>query len=247
MFRIHHASLAVVFCLNIGIANAGDKVQTIPATGLNIEGSVSNNEPTVVAKPGDLRTKTYQVKLTGGKAYVVEMNSQQFDTYLVVQDNDGKTIAEDDDSGGGLNSRLLLTPTKDGVFKIHAAALGGNGNFLLKVKEAAAASDPKKVYDPAKGIVALEGNISNDTKAIVYQVKLEKGMRYQIDLMSRTFDAFLTLNDVDGKKIAEDDDGGIGLNSRIVIEAETSGTYRIIASSLGMTGRGSFQLTIEKK
>ncbi len=247
MFRVHRPILAIAFCLNVGIANAGDKVQTVPATGLTINGSLSSDDPTVVAKPSDLRAKSYQVKLAGGKAYVIEMNSKQFDPYLVVQDADGKTIAEDDDGGGALNSRLLLTPAKDTVFKIHAAALTGVGSFVLKVKEAAAASDPKKVYDPAKAVVTLDGNITNENRVIFYQVKLEKGATYQIDLMSKMFDSFLTINDMDGKKIADDDDGGDGFNSRIVIEAESSGTYRIIASSLGMMGRGSFRLTIEKK
>jgi Ca2+-binding EF-hand superfamily protein len=77
----------------------------------------------------------------------------------------------------------------------------------------------------------------------ILTVKLEAGKTYQIDHMSNAFDAYLYLEDPAGELLAEDDDSGGGLNSRITHRAATTGTYHIIATSLG--GRpGAFSLSV---
>ena len=73
-------------------------------------------------------------------------------------------------------------------------------------------------------------------------VKLEAGKSYQFDHMSKAFDAYLYLEDPDGQLLAEDDDSGGGLDSRIVYRPATTGTYRVIAASLG-GGTGVFSLS----
>jgi WD40 repeat protein len=80
----------------------------------------------------------------------------------------------------------------------------------------------------------------------VYTVQLEKGRVYQIDLRSKTFDAYLRLEGADRKELARDDDGGGGLNARIVFHCRETGTYRIIATSFD--GRvGDFALTVQSQ
>ena len=54
------------------------------------------------------------------------------------------------------------------------------------------------------------------------------------------------LSDATGKKWAEDDDGGGGLNARIVFRAEQAGTFRIHATSFN-GGVGAFTLTVREK
>ena len=61
---------------------------------------------------------------------------KELDPFLVLQNAGGKTLAFDDDSGGGLNSKLTHKIDKDGDYKVYAAALGGTGNFTLKIIEA---------------------------------------------------------------------------------------------------------------
>jgi Ca2+-binding EF-hand superfamily protein len=77
----------------------------------------------------------------------------------------------------------------------------------------------------------------------VFAVKLEAGSIYQFDHMSRAFDAYLYLADPDGQVLAQDDDGGGNLNSRIVYRAAQRGTYFLIATSLGGNGLGPFALS----
>jgi hypothetical protein len=46
-------------------------------------------------------------------------------------------VAEDDDSGGNRNARIVYRCTQDGEYRIYATCLGGNtaGAFQLTVRE----------------------------------------------------------------------------------------------------------------
>ncbi len=72
----------------------------------------------------------------------------------------------------------------------------------------------------------------------ILSVKLEEGKTYQFDHMSGAFDPYLYLEDSHGDLLAENDDGGEGLNSRIVYRAKRTATYRLIATSLGTARSG---------
>jgi hypothetical protein len=111
------------------------------------------------------------------------------------------------------------------------------GLVLLVPLPAAWSQESKK--DDDKGL-KVEGKLSPDdpkdkvqTKSPhqVHTLKMKQGQTYQIDLMSRAFDAFLRLEDESGKELASDDDGGGGLNSRIFFKAPRDGSYRLIATS----------------
>jgi Ca2+-binding EF-hand superfamily protein len=80
--------------------------------------------------------------------------------------------------------------------------------------------------------------------AKIFTVQLERDTTYQIDHRSRAFDAYLYLEDSQGNVLAEDDDGGGNLNSRIVGQVGKSGTYRLIATSLNGAGAGAFSLSV---
>ncbi len=111
--------------------------------------------------------------------------------------------------------------------------------LVLLVPLPAAWSDESK-KDDDKGL-KVEGKLSPDdskdkvmTKSPhqVHTMKMKKGQTYQIDLMSRAFDAFLRVEDESGKQLAVDDDSGGGLNARIYFKVPKDGTYRLIATSV---------------
>src|SRR5262249_13092007 len=81
--------------------------------GLKLQGKLDGKTTTLV----------YEVKLTAGKTYVIDMVSpdqKALDPYLVLQDADGKRLAEDDDSGGGLNARTPARAARDGLHRLSA-------------------------------------------------------------------------------------------------------------------------------
>jgi hypothetical protein len=86
--------------------------------------------------------KPFTVQLVKGKTYVIDLQSNEMDSYLFLYDPNGIRVAEDDDSGGGftgLDSRIHYTPNQTGNFVVSASVLGGvNGggaNFTLTVRE----------------------------------------------------------------------------------------------------------------
>jgi serine protease Do len=81
--------------------------------------------------------KVYEIKLSGGKTYQIDMVSRDLDSYLVLESADGKVLDRDDDSGGMLNARITFACPKDAIYRVTTTTLRPNttGNFTLSVQE----------------------------------------------------------------------------------------------------------------
>lgn len=87
-----------------------------------------------------------------------------------------------------------------------------------------------------------------------YEVKLESGVKYVIDLKSSAFDAYLRLEDAQGIQVAYNDDvtyvedgkvkTGWNRDSRIIYTPTQSGTFRVIATTFTNDGTGPFTLKV---
>ena len=76
-----------------------------------------------------------------------------------------------------------------------------------------------------------------------FLIGVEESGVYHIDLRSYFFDAYIVLRDGEGKVVAEDDDGGIGLHARIVAELAPEVSYFLEACALHGQ-RGAFELSL---
>jgi hypothetical protein len=81
----------------------------------------------------------YQVRLKAGVTYIIDMVSpdeKALDPYLYLRDAKDNPLAEDDDSAGGLNARIIYCALADGVYRIRATAYNGaaHGEFRLSVR-----------------------------------------------------------------------------------------------------------------
>ena len=88
--------------------------------------------------------KVHEVKLIASVTYTIEMKSTDLDSYLILEDANAKQLAEDDDSGGDLNAKIVFTPAADGVYRIIATAFDSEttGNYTLTVRKQA--TSPKR-------------------------------------------------------------------------------------------------------
>ena len=66
-------------------------------------------------------------------------------------------------------------------------------------------------------------------------------------MTSTAFDAYLRLEDADGKQLAEDDDGGEDQNARLRFQAPKTGTYRIIATTFAANEFGAYIFMIREE
>jgi hypothetical protein len=98
-------------------------------------------------KNKDRYFKTHKVQLNRGSPYTIEMESQAFDTFLVLLDEKGQFLAENDDivPGDTRRSRIDFTPKEDGTFIVVATSFGvqQTGAYTLTVQRYGAAPEPK--------------------------------------------------------------------------------------------------------
>ncbi|HZZ82376.1 MAG TPA: trypsin-like peptidase domain-containing protein [Gemmataceae bacterium] len=80
----------------------------------------------------------------------------------------------------------------------------------------------------------------------VHEFQMKAGKTYTLDLMSEDFDSFLRIEDESKAKLADDDDGGGFLNSRIVFTPKEDGTYRMVVTSFDGGQTGVYRLTIRE-
>ncbi len=80
--------------------------------------------------------KMEEVQLMGGNTYVIEMNADKLDAYLILEDTKGKVLAEDDDSGGKDNARIVFHAPNDGPYRIIATTFNPEetGDYTLIVR-----------------------------------------------------------------------------------------------------------------
>jgi WD40 repeat protein len=82
--------------------------------------------------------------------------------------------------------------------------------------------------------------------ARTYTIHFQAGKTYQIDMVSNQIDPYLRLEDVAGRQLAEDDDGGGFPNARISFSCRQTGNYRIVCTTFDPNQVGAFALTVRE-
>lgn len=79
--------------------------------------------------------RIHEVNLKAGQAYVIDLTSNRFDTYLFLEDSSGRVLARNDDGGVGTNSRIIFTPTRNGTYRLVVTTyrMGALGAYRLRV------------------------------------------------------------------------------------------------------------------
>ncbi|MEI7684696.1 MAG: PPC domain-containing protein, partial [Planctomycetota bacterium] len=113
-----------------------------------------------------------------------------------------------------------------------------------------AAQEPPKATKPL--VLTIPGQIlAADAKDAVRQmpckihiVNLEKGKSYLVDMTSSDLDSYLRIEDSQGARLDQDDDGGGNLNARIRFTPTKDDAYQIIATTFA-GGEGAYTLTVK--
>jgi hypothetical protein len=116
-----------------------------------------------------------------------------------------------------------------------AVALGGDGAFQH--------NNTLTPTDPRLPISSRLGN----KQYKLYTLPMEQGKTYQIHMASNQFDSYLILLNPRNQFLVSDDDGGGNLNAHILYTATESGTFKVLATSLGGSVQGNFTLTVRRQ
>jgi hypothetical protein len=127
----------------LAAGQAGGKEEVV----LKVEGKLTKMDPR--DKKTNSGSQVHMVNMKAGYLYTIDMVSNQLDSFLRLEDKDGKQLDEDDDSGGMLNARLLFNCSKDGDYKVICTALGdeGGGAYNLTVKKSLSTVKTKTAHD----------------------------------------------------------------------------------------------------
>jgi thiol-disulfide isomerase/thioredoxin len=133
------------------LANAGEKKET--AKEVRIEGELTKADARDKIQQQSYH-KVHTCKQAAGKIYRIDLIglNKGFDAYLRLEDPSGTLLAEDDDGGGNLNSRIYHKAEKDGAYRLIATTAEPNqtGKYVLVIAEI----NPADIFKAEKQLVA---------------------------------------------------------------------------------------------
>lgn len=97
---------------------------------------------------------------TAGQELVIDMKSEDFDSYLYLYDEYHRLLRLDDNSGGGHHAHLRYTPVRDGDLYVEATSFEDNklGNYSLSLM---LASSDTPINIPIEAITSLQNPLEN--------------------------------------------------------------------------------------
>ena len=187
---------------------------------------------------------------SAGDAVVIALTSADFDPFLELE-IEGEVVAVNDDGGEGLSSLLdfVLPVSAEYLVRVRSFNNTGSGSYAIMLDDVTPPIAMQAAVDTSG---TREAAIANAGEIHLHPLTVAGLSQVQIDLASTEFDAFLTLfagtgagDRNEANFLASDDDGGVGLNSRIELVLP-AGDYLIEARPLssGLTGAYSLQVQL---
>ncbi|MCA9178748.1 MAG: tandem-95 repeat protein [Planctomycetales bacterium] len=248
MARAWSAYRTGVFQLSVsGFAATDDHGNSAADATLLTPGTVAAAE---IETQGD--TDWFRIPVTPGTSYRFETRRGTLtDTTLTLFDAEGKRLAYDDDSGEGSMARIQWTAAWQTEVFLQAQGWSSRytGSFIVAAEtlpgdqnNSAASADRLEVGQ----VVGVEIETAGDVDW--FRVDVVAGRQYTFETSASqtapgVTDTTLRLLAADGStSLAYDDDGGVGLYSRLQWTATEDGPVYLQARAYSNAARGSFLL-----
>jgi len=191
-----------------------------------------------------------------GQTVTIDMTSDEGDTYLMLVDPNANVVAQNDDGGSGLNSSITGYELQtSGEYYIVATSYSSRDTFEYQLSLSEGGSGGGRdlrsiqIGETARGEIDQNDPQSSQYRGYIEPVSFqgEAGQTVDIEMTSDEGDTYLFVVDPDGNDIAEDDDGGSGLNSAIRgLELQMSGQYYIVATSYRSDATFEYELSLTR-
>jgi hypothetical protein len=239
-----------------GQAQTGADLRSIQF-GETARGEIDRNDP----QSERFRGRFEPVSFDGdaGQTVTIDMTSDEGDTYLMLVDPSTNVVAQNDDGGSGLNSSITGHELQtSGEYHIVATSYSSRDTFQYQLSLAEGASgggggsrDLRSIQigETARGEIDQDDPQSSQYRGYIEPVSFqgEAGQTVDVEMTSDEGDTYLYVVDPDSNDIAENDDGGSGLNSAITnLELPTSGQYYIVATSYSSRATFEYELSLTR-
>lgn len=199
----------------------------------------------------------YDLNVTSNTKMRIDMTSTALDPYVYILDQNGNPVAQDDDSGGGLNARLDITLQAGRYIVLASAQPQQTGPYTLTITPAV---DPCAVNRTITIGVPQNNTITANDCAVGAQGPMRLTQRFaltvttagplQVDMTSNAIDPYIIIQSATtGAVLAEHDDIDPGVNRNARIAANfPAGQYIINTTtfddSLSSTQTGAYTLSV---
>ncbi|WP_347301914.1 hypothetical protein V5740_07685 [Croceibacterium sp. TMG7-5b_MA50] len=210
-----------------GAASAQTSIDRLPQAGRIVDGG------TLEPGSGSLE---HTLRLEAGKAVeITVLASGGFDPLLTVTAADGTQMAQDDDGAGNLNPMAVLFSETAQTVTLSISHSGGEGQAGGPVRILLMPTDYRPNTPRAITSGAEQKGLVSSNNPQVFTLAGEAGQEWEMLLAADAsgLDAYLEVFGPDGESLAEDDDSGGSLNSRLVVTLPATGEYEVHASGLG--------------
>jgi hypothetical protein len=236
--------------------------------GRTVNGTLSADDPKLASD--STYYQRWILPVTAKQTFTVDLESSDFDAFVMLTRGRGDKLVDNDDGGGGCNARLVYTAQDDHPLRIfvNTASKNQSGRYTLRVSEGespteakgncrftprAAAASPAASHAITIG-QTQQGSLttsdvvltSDSTYAQAWTIQGRAGQTVTVDLESDTFDAYLFLRGpgISGGRDFQDDDSGGNCNARLTAMFPQSGEYEIVVNTAGKYATGQFSLSV---
>jgi Tol biopolymer transport system component len=168
-----------------------------------------------------------------------------FDTIMTLYDRDGYLLDQDDDSGPGLNPRLVISLPTDGVYYLVVSTFdSGTGRYSLSMQEGI--SDTSLAIPLDSNVLIRDYINSTDaiylessdyaTYGVLYYFDGMINEQIKIDVFANSqgseIDPYIYLYNASMNILMTDDDSGAGYDAQINLTLPATGRYYILVEDL---------------
>jgi hypothetical protein len=220
------------------------------------------------------RFRRYVLPLDSGAAVTLDLSSNTFDPYLIIERGRGELLMKNQGSRGCATRAVYHAPDHRPIMVVvNTAARGQRGAFVLRASAGAAAGKPPgacprrdvagrlesgaataasgdprtiAVGQAVLGAITVEDDLlpSDSTYAQAWMVEGRAGQTITIDLESTEFDPFLYLDGPGLERPLQDDDSAGNCNARLSTTLPATGTYTIVVNTAVRNATGRFTLSV---
>lgn len=198
----------------------------------------------------------YRLEGRRGQRVEIELTSDDFDPYLLINGPGGFSVVNDDKADEQRGSRLTVELPGDGVYRVSVTSFEASamGSYRIAARPAAADAVLDKVLPstPIQLGAAVAGKLEDGDSSAGgagrvqdrFRLSGRRGERVRIAVTSGDFDPVVRLQLPDGTILANDDHGE-STDSRIETVLADDGDYLIAVASYGGDRSGSYRLAVE--